>query len=203
MQNQLKFRTSATQTSQRPIKSARDIAAWKTITIGSFADPMRLRDALDAKGCNVGGQAAEILARPAFTVSSQKMDVELVSVSPAQFGFTSDGVPLANIYERARSLGLELAAAEVGPQLRIQYLDQPMGEFLTIGMEPIKTWGGDLIILNVANGGAGLILIGQDGRAGADIPAATRFVFTRPHQPAPGLKLVEGAGTSLLPVGDW
>ena len=203
LQNQLKFRTSANLTSQRPIKSARDIPAWKTITIGSFADSITLRDALDAKGCSVGGQAAEILARPAFTVSSQKTDVELVSVSPAQLGFTSDRVPLANIYARARSLGLELAAAEVGPQLRIQYVDQPMGEFLTIGMEPIRTWGGDLIVLNVANGGAGLILIGQDGRAGADIPAATRFVFTRPHHPAPGLELVEKSVTSLLPVGDW
>src|SRR5206468_12616892 len=106
-------------------------------------------------GCNVGGQAAEILARPAFTVASQKTDVKLVTISPAQLGFTSDTATLAEIYARARQLGFELAAAEVGPQLRIQYLDQPMGEFLVIGMEPILTWGGEPIILNVAHGGAG------------------------------------------------
>ncbi|MET4803148.1 hypothetical protein [Bradyrhizobium sp. LB11.1] len=168
-----------------------------------FADSIKLRSALDGMGCNVGGQAAEIIARPAFTVSSQKMDVELVNVSPAQLGLTSNTVTLANIYARARQLGFELAAAEVGPQLRIQYLDQPMGEFLTIGMEPIKTWGGELIILNVANGGAGLILIGQDGRAGAEVPAATRFVFARSHHPAPDVELVEEAETLLPPTGDW
>ena len=191
LQNQLKFRPPSAQASQQPIKSALDIAPWKTITIGTFAGSITLRNALDGMGCNVGGQAAEILARPAFTVSSQALQVELVTVSPAQLGLTSDTVTLANVYARARQLGFEIAAAEIGPQLRIQYLDQPMGEFLTIGMEPIRTWGGELVILNVANGGAGLILIGQDGRAGAEIPAATRFVFARPHRSAPDTELVE------------
>lgn len=154
---------------------------------------MRLRNELDSMGCNVGGQAAEALARPAFTVRSQETHVELVALSPAQLGFTSDTVTLASVYERARQLGLELAAAETGPQLRLQYLDQPMGEFLIIAMEPIKTWSGEPIVLNVANGGAGLILIGQDGRAAAEIPVASRFVFARPLQFAPGSELVEQA----------
>jgi hypothetical protein len=39
--------------------------------------------------------------------------------------------------------------------------------------------------LNVANGGAGLILIGQDGRADAQIPVASRFVFVRTNEAAP------------------
>lgn len=198
LQNQLKFKTRSLLTSQQPIKSARDVSRWKTITIGTFADPMRLRNELDSMGCNVGGQAAEVLARPAFTVRSQETYVELVALSPAQLGFTSDTVTLARVYERARQLGLELAAAEIGPQLRIQYLDQPMGEFLIIAMEPIKTWSGEPIILNVANGGAGLILIGQDGRAVAEIPVASRFVFARPLQLAPGSELVEQA-TALPP----
>jgi hypothetical protein len=80
---------------------------------------------------------------------------------------------------RGQQLGFELAAAEVGPQLRLQYFDQPMGEFLIVGMKPIKTWNGEQVVLNVANGGAGLILIGQDGRDDAEIPVTSRFVFMR------------------------
>ena len=198
LQNQLKFKTPSAQASQLPIQFVRDVPTWKTVTIGTFADPLRLRNELDGRGCNVGGQAAEILARPTFTVGSHKTDVELVAISPAQLGFTSDTVTLANVYARARQLSLELAAAEVGPQLRIQYFDQPMGEFLIIGMEPIKTWSGEPIILNVANGGAGLILIGQDGRATAEIPVTSRFVFARSHQSAPSTQLVEQA-LELLP----
>jgi hypothetical protein len=150
-------------------------------------------------GCNVGGQAAEILSRPAFTVSSQKTVVELVGVSPAQLGFASDTVTLANIYARAQQLGFRFVAAEVGPQLRIQYLDQPVGEFLIIGMEPIKTWSGEPILLNVANGGAGLILIGQDGRAEAEIAVESRFAFARARKSEPETQIVDQA-PAVLPL---
>lgn len=193
LQNRLKLATRSAQAAQLPIESARDIATWKTIAVGTFADPIKLRNELDRMGCSVGGQAAEILARPAFAVGAYKTDVDLVVVTPAQLGFTSDTVTLANLYTRARQLGFELVAAEVGPQLRIQYLDQPMGEFLIVGMQPIKTWSGEPIILNVANGGAGLILIGQDGRATAEVYVTSRLVFARSRQPAPGPQFVEQA----------
>jgi len=60
-----------------------------------------------------------------------------------------------------------------------------MGEFLAIGMAPIKTWNGEPIILSVANGGAGLTLIGQDGRPEAEVPVTSRFVFERSNRSAP------------------
>ena len=51
-------------------------------------------------------------------------------------------------------------------------------------MEPIKTWNGEPVILTVANGGAGLILIGQDGSADAEIPVVSRFLFVRSNEAA-------------------
>jgi hypothetical protein len=51
-------------------------------------------------------------------------------------------------------------------------------------MGPIKTWKGEPIILTVANFGAGLILIGQDGNADAQIPVASRFLFVRSDEAA-------------------
>jgi hypothetical protein len=113
--------------------------------------------------------------------------VELVALSAVELGFKTDTVPLAAVYAQARQLGFELAAAEVGPQLRLQYLDQPMGEFLIVGMRPITTWSGEPVVLNVANGRAGLILIGQDGRDDAEIPATSRFLFVRLPEPGDGL----------------
>jgi hypothetical protein len=105
--------------------------------------------------------------------------VELFAVSAAELGFQTDTASLADIYARAQQLGFGLAAAEVAPQLRLQYFDQPIGEFLIIGMEPIKTWKGEPVILSVINGGAGLILIGQDGGADAEISVASRFLFVQ------------------------
>lgn len=183
LQNQLKLKTaSSSHAPITPVRSIADLPVWKRITLGNYSDSLTLRNAMDAIGCHVGGLAAEILARPAFIVSSTKKEVELVTVSAAALGFETDTVTLAAIYERAKRLGLGIAAAEVGPQLRLQYLDQPLGEFLVIGMDPIKTWSGEDAILNVANGGAGLILIGQDGRAGAAISMTSRFVFERPTE---------------------
>ncbi len=194
LQNQLKLRKATLARAPHAlVRSAADVPAWKTITLGTFANSFALRNALDAVGCNVGGLAAEILARPAFVVTSTKNDVRLVTVSAAELGFTTDSVTLAAIYARAIELGFELAAPETGPQLRLQYFDQPIGEFLIIGMEPIKTWSGELVILNVANGGAGLILIGQDGKADAEISATSRVVFVRSDEAVPADQLEKAA----------
>ncbi|WP_426413515.1 hypothetical protein [Bradyrhizobium ganzhouense] len=183
LQNQSKPKTaSSSHAPVTPVRSIADLPVWKRITLGSYSNSLTLRNAMDAIGCHVGGSAAEILARPAFIVSSTKKEVELVTVSAAALGFETDTVTLAAMYERAKRLGLRIAAAEVGPQLRLQYLDQPLGEFLIIAMDPIRTWSGEETILNVANGGAGLILIGQDGGAGAAISVTSRFVFERPTE---------------------
>src|SRR5690349_24189618 len=160
------------------VKSAFAVPVWRRITTGTFANSFALLSALDAAGCAIGNSAEEILARPAFTVGALKTTVELFAVSAAELGFQTATAPLADIYARAQQLGFGLAAAEVAPQLRLQYFDQPMGELL-IGMEPIKTWSGEPFILVVANGGAGLVLIARDGSADAEIPVASRFLFVR------------------------
>ena len=186
LQNQLRLKKApSADRPQIPIKSAVDVSVWMTITIGTFANVFALSTALDAVGCGIGNSAGEILARPTFTLRGAKTNVELFTVSAAELGFKTDTASLADIFARAKQLGFGLAAAEVGPQLRLQYFDQPIGEFLIIGMEPIRTWTGAPIILNVANGGAGLILIGQDGSADAQISVASRFVFVRTNEGAP------------------
>jgi len=153
---------------------------WKTITLGNFANSFALRNALDAGGCGIGDLAEQIIARPAFTLAPTRTVVDLVAAPAAEFGLTAESAALGDIYARAEKLGLSLAPAEVGPELRLQYLDQPIGEFLRIGMKPITTWNGDPVIFVVANGGAGLILIGQHTSADTQIPTSQVFLFVRP-----------------------
>ncbi|KRR24178.1 hypothetical protein CQ14_15230 [Bradyrhizobium lablabi] len=183
LQNRLTLKIAPSDAPPAPVTSAFAAPVWRTITVGTFANSFALLSALDAAGCGIGSVAEEILARPAFNVGTTKTSVELFAVSAAELGFQTDTARLADVYARARQLGFGLAAAEVAPQLRLQYFDQPMGEFL-IAMEPIRTWKGDPVILAVANGGAGLVLIGQDGSADAEIPVASRFLFVRSNEAA-------------------
>ena len=182
-QNRSTFKTPSHNALPILVKSAFSVPVWKTITVGTFANSFALLSALDAAGCSVGGLAEEILARPSFTVSTTRTSVELFAVSAAELGFQTNTAPLADIYARAQQLGFGLAAAEVAPQLRLQYFDQPMGELL-IAMEPIKTWKGAPAILSVVNGGAGLVLIGRDGSGAAEIPVSSRFLFVRSNEAA-------------------
>jgi|PersoiStandDraft_1058852.scaffolds.fasta_scaffold13966_2 hypothetical protein len=153
---------------------------WKAISLGTFGNTYALFDALDSANIHIGEAADEILHRPAFTISKVKFDVELVILSGTQLGFGEEGGSLAELYARSRQLGLELGTPEIAAQLRLQYADQPVGEFLDIAMEPLSTYEGELIGLTVANGGAGLLLIGHSGGPETIASQSTRFVFVRP-----------------------
>src|SRR5262245_49441956 len=132
----------------------------------------------------IGNSADEILGRPAFPFSKTETQLDLVVLTAADLGFQEGYTSLAEIYRRAIELGLNLCPAEVGPQLRLQYVDQPLGEFLHIAMDPIATYHGDLVDLTVANGGTGLLLLGGDGSPDLKLHSTVKFVFVRPSQVA-------------------
>ena len=65
----------------------------------------------------------------------------IVFLSVFELGF-GDEASLHDIYARAVALGFELCPAEVGPALRLNYLDQPPGDFLHIAMKPVAKYNG-------------------------------------------------------------
>jgi hypothetical protein len=152
---------------------------WRTITLGTHKGVDAYRDALDSARIKIGDSADEILGRPAFPYTRMKTDVELALFSAADLGVESES-SLADVYKRARQVGLELCPAEVAPQLRLEYRDQPLGEALNIAMEPVATHSGEPTILALVNFGTGLALIGSDGRSEFMVPRTWRFVFAMP-----------------------
>jgi hypothetical protein len=59
---------------------------------------------------------------------------------------------------RGAELGLELCPSDLGPHLRLQYTDQPMGETMYVAMKPITTLDGEPRIFVVAHNTGGLSL---------------------------------------------
>jgi hypothetical protein len=143
-----------------------EFPVWKTIKIGtSLKTADDFRNSLRQAGFEVTDWANDMLGREAFTTSDTEKDVDLVVVSVAELGF-KDGADRADIYMRAWQLGLWLCPAEVGPQLRLQYTDQPKDEVLLVAMEPILDSCGHLTVFFVEEqGGSDLLLNARAGHA--------------------------------------
>jgi len=133
---------------------------WKTIQFGTGLNSADdFRQALKGAGCNISNWANDILGKPDFTVAEEKKELNLVIKSVRDLGFPK-GATTRQIYERATSQGLGLCPAEVGPQLRLQYTDQPKGEWLLIAMEPIKDSDGDPVVFAVGRRDGGDFWLG-------------------------------------------
>lgn len=154
---------------------------WKTIQLGTglqTADDFR-KEVVKA-GMKIGDWANDILGKPAFTAttSETETEVELVVASVAELGF-KDGATRKDIYVRAQELGLDLCPPEVGPQLRLQYTDQPKGEWLVIAMEPITDSDGSLNLFSVVHVGDVRFLRAASGSPVRFWRGDYRFVFLR------------------------
>lgn len=126
-----------------------EMKPWKTIKLGTgLKTGQDFYDALADEDLRVdeGG----ILQRPEFSVATQCFEVDLVRVSVRDLGFERKTLYRA-ICVRAKKLGLELCPAEVGPQLRLQYLDQPKNEWLLVAMETIRWADGYQSIFSVGH----------------------------------------------------
>ncbi len=158
------------------------ITIWKTIQLGTgLKDANAFLEALDSNGCKASNWGKKILGKPAFRVAKKKTEVDLVNLSVAELGF-KDGATINDIYERAISLGLQLCPNEVGPQLRLQYRDQPKGEWVLVAMEPIADSDGSLSIFDVERDGGDLWLGAHDGSPDRFYGSYRRFVFVLPRK---------------------
>lgn len=154
-----------------------ELKVFKTIKLGTglkAADDFSR--ALVENGYQASPWAKDIMGRPDFTVAPHEIEVDLVVVSVGELGF-KEGATRRDIYKRAQELGLAPCPSEVGPQLRLQYKDQPMDEWLLIAMEPISDSGGGPGVFGVERFSGGLWLGGHYGDPGDVWDAAARWVF--------------------------
>ena len=159
-----------------------DLMVWKTIQLGTGLKIAKdFRKAIKNSGFHISDWAGDILGKSGFTVVTQATEVDLVKVTVAELGF-KEGARRDQIYKKAQELGLDLCPPEVGPQLRLQYQDQPDGEWVLIGMEPITDSDGYPVVFDVERGGPELWLYGSWGRPDGFWDPDFRWVFVRPRE---------------------
>lgn len=149
---------------------------FRTVKLGTHRSPKELRKALEQSGKRISDWAGDILNK--VVVAKQKTELDIVVVSVDELGF-KDGARYDQICARGKEFGLELCPFEVGPQLRLQYTDQPVGEWLVVATEPLSDRDGDLLVFCVERYGVGMWLCAGCGGPGSFWYGSDRFVFCR------------------------
>jgi len=96
----------------------------------------QLENELRDKRINISDYSQDMLRSKDFTTLKNPETINLVRLKVRDLGF-ENGATTDKIYRRAEEFGLELCPAEVGPNLRLQYADQPLGEWFYIAMKQI------------------------------------------------------------------
>jgi hypothetical protein len=156
---------------------------WRMVTIGVYQNATAMRDALSGAGRRiaVGETANESMGSPLFQYAQSPKRLRLYRVTGFDLGYHDDGnISLRDIYQRASELEYDLCPAEVGPMLRLGYLDQAPGEFLEIAHLPVYRFGGQAIRFMVGYDGWTFLLLGNVGDLETMVPAQSLvFVFCK------------------------
>ena len=161
---------------QRQRKPFMNRPAWMTIKLGTHKKVADLRKGiLDTKD-RIGDWGDDILKR--IKVANEPTEIELFRATVTEIGFPNGGT-WAQIKAKLDEFGFGNCPAEVGPQLRLQYTDQPNGEWLWVVMEPITDSDGDLGVFNVGRDNDVRWLDGDDGHPDLVLNGDYELVFRR------------------------
>lgn len=117
----------------------------------------QLQQELKQNGVNVTSFAKHMMKSPDFTTLPVAQMLDTVRLKVGDLGLS--GYPTTDqVYRKAQELGLDIGPPEVGPQYRLQYTDQPLGEWFYIGMEQITDSYGLPDVFRLARLGGGLWL---------------------------------------------
>ena len=97
----------------------------RTVTIGGLTKT-ELLEQLHNQAVSLNASADKLFASDCFTTAHTRYSVTTVELTVRDLGFP-DGATSAEMYARAKTLGLAPCTLELAPHLRLQYLDQPEG----------------------------------------------------------------------------
>lgn len=116
---------------------------------------------MEAAGINLSDYARSMLLNKAEFISTKNPEeMTLIRLTVGDLGFKTSATT-TQVFERAEELGLELCPPDTGPNYRLKYRNQPLGEYFRIGMKPISDSDGDPSVFRLSRDGVGLWLYGD------------------------------------------
>jgi hypothetical protein len=97
----------------------------RTVRVGGMSKRELLAE-LQRNDIQLNGYARTLFAHSEFATSPTTSSIATVELAVANLGYAR-GATFAQLHSRAAELGLALCPLELGPHLRLQFLDQPEG----------------------------------------------------------------------------
>ena len=138
-------------------------------------DAKQLTRELEAAGINISDYAKDMLKSPDF-VAGKREEITLIRLSVSDLGFARGGTT-DQIYARAQEMGLELCPPDTGPNYRLKYQDQPMNEWVYVGMKQIPDRDGDPHVFHLERSAVGLWLYDSWASPDDEWSPDVEFVF--------------------------
>lgn len=105
----------------------------RTICVGGMNKHALLAE-FGTYGIKLNEAAQTLFAHEGFTTSESSYSVETAEITVGALGY-SNGAAIAQIFDKAQDVGLSLCPLELGPHLRLQFLDQAEG---SLGQPPSR-----------------------------------------------------------------
>ena len=133
---------------------------------------------LKAANINISDFAKSMLESSEFVAGKNPEEATLIQLTVADLGFKGY-VTTDQIYERAKIIGLELCPDDTGSHYRLKYRNQPMNEWIYVGMKPIRGFAGGASVFRLGRGEDGLWLVGHWANPSSEWSPEVEFVFRK------------------------
>ena len=131
---------------------------------------------METAGINISDYTKSMLKNREFVPGKNPEEATLIRLTVADLGFKSSATT-DQIYERAQILGLELCPADTGPNYRLKYRNQPLNEWICMGMKQIAGSGGYPRVFGLGRSEGGLWLYDTLAGPGYKWGPENSFVF--------------------------
>lgn len=122
----------------------------KTVKIGGFKNANEIHRAFKKEKMSIDIYAKDILGKIILTDEVFEINIKVVSLADLGFNFFHS-VPYSNVCKQGEKAGLKLCPQETGPYFRLQYPEQPDGEWFEVASKPIVDSKGKERIFTLGN----------------------------------------------------
>ena len=143
-----------------PVTLATELRFLATVTLGLHKNGKAHKKSVESRGHKVSDWSSDLLvhSKTKFTCANKEEQWDLYAASNRDMGFTKRATReriYARMFSPELSWNIEKLPAEIGPALRVEYTDQPCGEWLLVSMDPLTDSVGDLDLFRVERHGDG------------------------------------------------